>query len=112
MMRERLLRSTKPRPPCGTWNPVTRSRLAPKRDVRAMAGLALARSGDVRGAEMLAAGLDEAFPLDTLVQKYWLPTIRAAVALERKDAGRAVQLLHDASAIERAAPTSTSTILC
>ena len=87
-------------------------KLAPNRDVRAMAGLALARSGDVRGAEMLAAGLDEAFPLDTLVQKYWLPTIRAAVALERKDASRAVQLLDDASAIERAAPTSTSTILC
>ena len=60
-------------------------KLAPNRDVRAMAALALARAGDTARAEKLAAELDKTFPLDTLVQSYWLPTIRAAVALERKD---------------------------
>ena len=35
-----------------------------------------------------------------LVQRYWLPTIRAAVALERKDPNRAVELLQVAGAIE------------
>ena len=35
-----------------------------------------------------------------MVQKYWLPTIRAAVALERKDSNRAIELLKAASAIE------------
>ena len=53
-------------------------KLAPNRDVRAMAALALARAGDTAGAEKLAAELDKTFPLDTLVQRYWLPTIRAA----------------------------------
>ena len=59
--------------------------LAPNRDVRAVASLALARAGDTAGAEKLAAELDKTFPLDTLVQRYWLPSIRAAIALERKD---------------------------
>jgi tetratricopeptide (TPR) repeat protein len=75
-------------------------KLAPNRDVRAIAALALARAGDTAGAEKLAAELDKAFPLDSLAQRYWLPTIRAAVALERKDANRAIELLKVASAIE------------
>ena len=70
-------------------------KLAPNRDVRAMAALALARAGDTAGAEKLAAELDKTYPLDTLVQRYWLPTIRAAVALERKDPNRAIELLKD-----------------
>jgi eukaryotic-like serine/threonine-protein kinase len=75
-------------------------KLAPNRDVRTMAALALARAGDTAGAEKLAAELDKTFPLDTLVQRYWLPTIRAAVALQRKDPNRAVDLLQVASPIE------------
>ena len=68
-------------------------KLGPNRDVRAIAALALARAGDTAGAEKLAAELDKSFPLDTLVQRYWLPTIRAGVALERKDPNRAIDLL-------------------
>ncbi len=75
-------------------------KLAPNRDVRSMAALVLARAGDTAAAEKLAAELDKAFPLDTLVQRYWLPTVRAAVALERKDPKRAVELLKAANAIE------------
>ena len=64
-------------------------KLAPNRDVRAMAGLALARAGDTTTAEKLMAELDKTFPLDTMVQRYWLPTIGAAVALSVKiQAGR------------------------
>ncbi|MGA3165802.1 MAG: protein kinase [Terriglobia bacterium] len=75
-------------------------KLAPNRDVRAAAALALARAGDTAGAEKLAAELDKAFPLGTLVQRYWLPTIRAGVALERKDPNRAIELLKAASTVE------------
>jgi len=78
----------------------TAVKLAPNRDVRTMAALALARAGDTAGAEKLAAELDKTFPLDTLVQRYWLPTIRAAVALQRKDPNRAIELLKVASPIE------------
>jgi tetratricopeptide (TPR) repeat protein len=86
--------------------------LAPNRDVRAMAALALARAGDTTGAETLAAELDKAFPLDTLVQRYWLPTIRAGVALERKDPNRAIELLKVASTVELSAPTTLAIFLC
>jgi predicted Zn-dependent protease len=72
-------------------------KLAPDRGVREVAALALARAGDTAGAEKLATELDKTFPLDTLVQRYWLPTIRAAVALQRKDPNRAIELLKVAS---------------
>jgi DNA-binding winged helix-turn-helix (wHTH) protein/tetratricopeptide (TPR) repeat protein len=81
-------------------------KLAPNRDVRAIAALALARAGDTAGAEKLAAELDKTFPLDTLVQRYWLPTIRASVALERKDPNRAIELLKAASTDELGQPTN------
>jgi len=87
-------------------------RLAPNRDVRAMAALALARAGDPAAAEKLAAELDQTLPLDTLVQRYWLPTIRAAVAIERKDPDRALELLKVASTIELGQPTALSVFLC
>jgi len=79
-------------------------KLAPNRDVRAMAALARARAGDTAGAEKLAAELDKTFPLDALVQSYWLPTTRAAVAIEHKDPNRALELLKETSAIELGSP--------
>ena len=87
-------------------------KMAPTRDVRAMAAFALARTGDSAGAEKAASELDKSFPLETLVQRYWLPTIRAAVALERKDPNRAVALLQEASTIELGQPTDITLFLC
>ena len=88
-------------------------KLAPNRDVQAISALALARAGDTAGAEKLAAELDRTFPLDTLVQRYWLPTIRAAVALDRKDPNRAIELLKVASTVELSSATGDLTIfLC
>jgi hypothetical protein len=61
----------------------------------------------------LAAELDKTFPLDTLVQRYWLPTIRAAVALQRKDPNQAIELLKMASTVELGEITQSTTIfLC
>ena len=87
-------------------------KLAPNRDVQAMAALALARAGDTAGAEKLVAELDKTFPLDTLVQRYWLPTIQAAVALERSDPKRAVELLKVASTIDLGQTTLATVYLC
>lgn len=87
-------------------------RLAPNRDVRAMAALALARAGDTAGAEKLAAELNGEFQLSTVVQKYWLPTIGAAIALNHNDPNKAVQLLKVASPIELGTPTQAVVFLC
>ncbi|HLI62183.1 MAG TPA: hypothetical protein VKV05_02205, partial [Terriglobales bacterium] len=73
-------------------------KLSQSRDVQSMAVLALARAGDTARAEKLAAELDRTFPLDTLLQKYWLPTIRAAVALQRNNPSGAIEQLKVASA--------------
>ncbi len=79
-------------------------KLAPNQWVQEASALALALAGDTAAADKLAAGLDKTFPLDTLVQTYWLPTIRAAVALERQDPLRAVEVLKSASGIELTVP--------
>ena len=47
-----------------------------------------------------------------VVQRYWLPTIRAAVALERKDPKRAIELLKVADPIELGQPTGLAVYLC
>jgi len=86
-------------------------KLAPGRGVRDMAALALTRAGETAGAEKLAAELEKTFPLDTLVQRYWLPTIRAGIALQRKDPNRAIELLKATSTIELG-QTNLSINLC
>jgi tetratricopeptide (TPR) repeat protein len=68
-------------------------KLAPDRYVQCVAALALAQAGDTAGAEKLAVEIDRSFPMDTMVQGYWLPTIRAGIALERKDPARAIEPL-------------------
>ncbi len=75
-------------------------KLAPNRDTQAAAALALARAGDMARAGTLANELEKNFPLDTLVQRYRLPSIRAAIALQNKKPEQAVELLKAASAIE------------
>jgi eukaryotic-like serine/threonine-protein kinase len=87
-------------------------KLAQGRNVQPMAALALARAGDMARAEKLAAELDKRFPQNTVVQRYWLPTIRAAVALQRKNPSRAVELLQAASTVELGQPTNFSVFLC
>ena len=78
--------------------------LAPGRDVRVEAALALARGGDVATAEKLAEALNQEFPLDTLMQNYWLPTIHAAVALQRHDSAKAIGILRTSAPYELAYP--------
>jgi eukaryotic-like serine/threonine-protein kinase len=78
--------------------------LAPGRDVWVEAGLALARAGDVAEAEKLADHLNQEFPLDTLMQNYWIPAIRASIELNRKHADKAIELLQAALPYELADP--------
>jgi DNA-binding winged helix-turn-helix (wHTH) protein/tetratricopeptide (TPR) repeat protein len=75
-------------------------KLAPNSDVLAMAALALGLSGDTAAAEKLAAELDHTYPVNTLMQRYQLPTVKAAVALQRKQPQRAIELLQVASPLE------------
>lgn len=71
-----------------------------------MAALALARSGDVAAAKKLADSLDKDFPVNTIVQGYWLPSVRASVALASNEAAKALEFLEPAAAYELGQPPS------
>ena len=78
--------------------------LAPGRDVKVEAALAFARGGDVATAEKLVDALNQEFSLDTLMQNYWLPTVRAAMALQRHDSTKAIAILRAPVPYELADP--------
>jgi serine/threonine protein kinase/Flp pilus assembly protein TadD len=73
-------------------------------DIELLAALALARSGDTVQASALADKIAAEFDRDTMIQAYWLPTIRAAIAINRGDAKKAVELLSMASEYELGEP--------
>ena len=64
---------------------------------QAVAALALALTGDAKRATQLADELNKSFPLDTQLQSYLTPSIRAAIAMGHNDAAEAVELLRVAS---------------
>jgi len=86
-------------------------RLGPNRDVRAIAALAMALGGETAEADRLAVELNRDFPLDTVVQRYWLPVTQAAIALARKDASKAVEDLAAASALDLSVPATVTVFL-
>jgi serine/threonine protein kinase/tetratricopeptide (TPR) repeat protein len=66
---------------------------SPNREVQILGALALARAGDSRRAEEMADDLAKRFPSDTAVNRYWLPTIRGAIEINRRNPARAVEIL-------------------
>jgi DNA-binding winged helix-turn-helix (wHTH) protein/tetratricopeptide (TPR) repeat protein len=75
-------------------------KLAANWRIEAAAALGLARAGDNVGAERLAVKLDNSFPISTALQGYWLPTIRSAIALNRGNATKAIELLQNTAPYE------------
>jgi tetratricopeptide (TPR) repeat protein len=71
--------------------------------VTASRALALALCGEASQARMLADEIARKNPHSTLAAKVWLPVIRAAVEIERGNAGQAIQLLQQTSTYELSA---------
>jgi tetratricopeptide (TPR) repeat protein len=76
--------------------------LAPGRVVRALAALALARTGDRSQAGKLADQLDAEFPAGALIHSYWLPAIRAEIELHGRNYSRAIEILRPTALYELA----------
>jgi eukaryotic-like serine/threonine-protein kinase len=64
-----------------------------ERNRRMFLALSLARSGRTAEAERLADEVSKEAPLDTIVQKYLVPTVRAAIELQQHDPQAAIDLL-------------------
>jgi DNA-binding winged helix-turn-helix (wHTH) protein/Flp pilus assembly protein TadD len=74
--------------------------LAPTRDVKTLAALILARTGDASGAKRLIQELENRNPDNTMLKFYWLPTLRASLAVEAGNSEAAVSLLQTAAPYE------------
>jgi len=68
-------------------------RLSRSQQVMTLAALAIAKTGDTNEAEKLVDELSKNNPLDTLIQKYWIPTIRARIELRKREPSRALETL-------------------
>jgi tetratricopeptide (TPR) repeat protein len=66
------------------------------RDTMIVAALTFALSGAVDEAQALADELAERFPTHTLLNAVWLPTVRAAIEIERGNPARALEVLQAA----------------
>jgi serine/threonine protein kinase/Flp pilus assembly protein TadD len=78
--------------------------LAPGRDVKLFAALALARSGDAPRAKAILDELEKAYPLDTMLRVYWFPTLKAALELDANNPAQAVIFLEAAAPYELGQP--------
>ena len=74
------------------------------RDVQILAALTYARAGDPATAQKMADKIDRDSPLDTMIQGYWLPAIRAAIELDRGNAEKAIDLLQPTTNFELGQP--------
>jgi serine/threonine protein kinase/tetratricopeptide (TPR) repeat protein len=94
------------------FNDIARSRqdiaaalaAAPTRDVDILAALALARIGDADRAKHMADDLAERFPLNTVINHYWLPAIYASIQIGRGDPTKALDILQTTEPYELGTP--------
>ncbi len=67
--------------------------LSSARSVRILAALILARTGDTDRAQKMADELQMQNPLNTKINVYWGPVIRAAIEISRKNPRKAIEIL-------------------
>jgi hypothetical protein len=70
------------------------------REAQPIAATALALAGEVTHADSLAADLHGRYPEDTLQNFKYVPTIRAAAEVSRKNPSKAIEILQPASFLE------------
>ena len=74
--------------------------LAPSRDVKILAALVLAGSGDVTRAKALTRELENKNPSSTLIRFYWLPVLKASLELHAGNPQTALSQLRIAAPYE------------
>jgi hypothetical protein len=79
-------------------------KIAPGRDVKLLAALALARSGEIVQAKAFAEELQKNYPTATVYKLYWLPTVHAALELNGNNSTEALESLEAAAPYDLAIP--------
>jgi eukaryotic-like serine/threonine-protein kinase len=83
-----------------------------RQDALTLGAVVLAGSGEVERAEAITRDLQKRFPYNTMVQSYWLPAIRAQIALTKEHPEEAVDSLQAALPIELGEPLSVQAPVC
>jgi eukaryotic-like serine/threonine-protein kinase len=78
--------------------------LAPGRDVKMFAALALAQVGETARAKAIVEELAKSYPSQTVLKVYWLPTIKAALELNGNNSAQALVFLEAAAPYELGEP--------
>jgi tetratricopeptide (TPR) repeat protein len=73
---------------------------ASTQNTQTLAALALARAGDSVRARELADGLEKENPLNTRINGYWLPSIRASIEINQQNPRKAIEILQAAARYE------------
>jgi serine/threonine protein kinase/Flp pilus assembly protein TadD len=81
--------------------------LAPGRDVKVLAALALARTGETSQSKMIFDGLQKSDPTNTYLKVYWFPVIEASIAMAQQANDQAVFALEPSLPYELGAPPPT-----
>jgi len=77
-------------------------KLDDSKEVRTLDALVAAKSGNPAKTLEICEALEKQSPSATFIQKYWLPVLRARVAIDQGNPGKAIQLLSPALATETA----------
>jgi eukaryotic-like serine/threonine-protein kinase len=78
------------------------------RDVKVLAAMTLALSGDNTGSSAMVQELEKSNPANTVIKVYWAPTLRAAIKLEEGNPSQALVFLEAAAPYELGEPPPIS----
>jgi hypothetical protein len=81
--------------------------LSKERDIAYGAAFGLALAGDSVATQTLADDMEKRLPEDTSVRFNYVPVLRASVALNHHDPGKAIELLRTASSYELGEPPTS-----
>jgi len=79
-------------------------KLAPGRDIKVLAALVFARSGDAARARQFLDESEKSDPVNTMLKIYWRPSVSAAVDLDAANATAALQTLEAAAPYDLGSP--------
>ena len=74
--------------------------MASTKEIEIAVAMAFARSGEVNRAQLILTDLAKNFSDDTLLNKYWIPSVRAAIALDQHRMDQAIQYLQTSAPYE------------
>jgi serine/threonine protein kinase/tetratricopeptide (TPR) repeat protein len=78
--------------------------LAPGRDVKVVAAVALARTGETSQSKTILEALQKSEPSNTYLKVYWFPVIEASLAMAQQSPDRAIIALEPSLPYELGAP--------